>query len=95
MELAIARLDDRIIQAQKFLEDDEFIKSNEFKSFLYKIKQSELVLKMKLDESNEQRMELIENLQAYDPKSEVTTLEEARDLVQRSGMLLVPGWDLE
>ena len=23
------------------------------------------------------------------------TLEEARDLVQRSGMLLIPGWDLE
>ena len=33
LELAAARLDDRIIQAQQFLEDDEFIKSNEFKSF--------------------------------------------------------------
>lgn len=62
MELAIARLDDGIIQAQQFLEDDEFNKSNEFKSFLYKIKKSELVLKMKSDESDEQRMELIDKL---------------------------------
>ena len=50
---------------------------------------------MKPDESDEKRMELIEKLQAYDPKSEVMTLEEAKDLVQRSGMLLVLGWDLE
>ena len=50
---------------------------------------------MKLDEFDEQRMELIDNLQAYDLESEVMTLEEARELFQRSGMLLVPGWDLE
>ena len=62
LELAAARLDDRIIQAQKFLEDDEFIKSNEFKSFLYKIKESELVLQMKPDEPEERRIELIEKL---------------------------------
>ena len=40
-------------------------------------------------------MELIEKLQSYDLESEVMTLEEARDLVQRSGMLLVLDWDLE
>ena len=40
-------------------------------------------------------MELIEKLQAYDPKSEKMTLDEARDLVQRSAMLLILGWDLE
>ena len=74
LELAASRLDDRIIQAQKFLEDDEFIKSNEFKKFLYKIKESELILQMKPDELEERRMELIEKLQAYDPKSEVMTL---------------------
>ncbi len=33
LELVATRLDDRIIQAQQFLEDDEFIKYNEFKSF--------------------------------------------------------------
>lgn len=53
LELAVARLDDRIIQAKQFLEDDEFIKSNEFYFFIYKIKQSELVLKMKPDEFDE------------------------------------------
>lgn len=93
LELAATRLDDKIIQAQQFIEDGEFIKSIKFKSFLYKIKQSELVLKMKLGESNEKKQELIEKLHAYDPESEV--LEEARDLVQRSVMLLVPRWDLE
>ena len=65
------------------------------KVFLYKIKQSELVLKIKPDECDEKKMELIEKLQAYDLESEVMTLEEARYLVQRSGMLLVPGWDLK
>ena len=38
---------------------------------------------------------MIEKLQAYDPESEIMTLQEAKDLVQRSGMLLVPRWDLE
>lgn len=45
---------------------------------------------MKLGESDEQKLELVEKLQAYDPESEVMTLEEARDIVQRSRMLLVP-----
>lgn len=31
LELIIARLDDKIIQSQKFMEDDDFIKSSEFK----------------------------------------------------------------
>ena len=52
-------------------------------------------MKLKPNESDEQRMQWIEKLQAYDPKSEKMTLEEARDIVQRSGMLLVPSWDLE
>ena len=95
LELTASRLDDRVIQAQKFLEDDEFLKSNEFKSFLYKVKESELVLQMKPDEHEERRMELVEKLQAYDPESEVMILQEARDLVERSGMLLIPRWDLE
>ena len=51
------------------------------KVFLYNIKQSELILQMKPDELEEPRMELIEKMQAYDPESEVMTLEEARDLV--------------
>lgn len=31
-------LDDRIIQAQEFMKDDDFVKTEEFKSFLYKLK---------------------------------------------------------
>ena len=45
-----------------------------FKSFLYKVKESELVLQMKPDEPEERRMELVEKLQAYDPESEIMTL---------------------
>lgn len=81
LELEAVRLDDKIIQAQKFIEDEDLIKLVKFKRFLYKIKQSELVLKMKPSEYNEQKKELIENLHAYDPKSEVMTLEEKKDIV--------------
>ena len=52
------------------------------------------MLKMKLGELDEQKLELVEKLQAYDPESKVMTLEEVRDIVQRSGMLLVLKWDL-
>ena len=54
-----------------------------------------MVLKIKLRDSNEKKLELVEKLQAYDIESEVMTLEEERDLVQRSGMLLGAGSDLE
>ena len=77
LELVVARLDDRIIQAQQFIEDNKFINPIEFKSFLYKVKQSESVLKMKLGELGEQKLELVEKLQAYDLESEVMTLEKA------------------
>ena len=40
-------------------------------------------------------MELVKKIQAYDLESEVMNLEEAKDQVQRSGMLLVPEWDFE
>ena len=46
LQIVAYRLDDRVIQSQKNLEDDEFIKSLEFKSFLYKVKQNELTLKL-------------------------------------------------
>ena len=38
LQIVASRLDDRLIQAESFMEDDDFIKSSEFKSFLYKIK---------------------------------------------------------
>lgn len=37
---------------------------------------------------------MVQKLQAYDPNSESLTVEEARELVQRSGMIVFPGWDI-
>ena len=45
---------------------------------------------MKPGESDEQKLALVEKLQVYDPNNEVMTLEEARDLMEISGILLVP-----
>lgn len=90
LQLTTARLDDRIIQARKFIEDDEFIKTAEFKSFLYKVRQNELTLALKPRESKEKTRELVEKLLAYDPESEEMTPTEARDFVQTSGMFLIP-----
>ena len=53
-------------------------------------------MKLKPRESEEKIQELVERLHDYDAKSEVMTPTKARDLVQRSGMLLVlRRWDLE
>ena len=95
LQLRARRLDDRVIQSQKFLEDDEFIKSFEFKRFLYKVKQNELTLNIKPREDQEKTKELVERLLAYDLDSEIVTPTKARDLVERSGMLIVPGWDIK
>lgn len=35
------------------MKDDNFIRSNEFKSFMFKIKQNELFLQIKLGDSDE------------------------------------------
>lgn len=61
---------------------------------MYKVKQSELTLTLKLGKLEEKTKYLIEKLLAYDPDSKTMIVNEARDLVQRSGMLLVPRWDL-
>lgn len=37
----------------------------------------------------------MDKLRAYDPGSETMTPTEARELVHRSGMILVLGWDIE
>lgn len=95
LELEIARLDDRTIQEKQFMEYDDFLKSTKFKSLLYKVMQSELVLKLKPREFEENLQELMDKLHAYDLESEVMSLAEVRDLVQISGMILVPLWDLE
>ena len=53
--------DDRIIEAHEFMNDDNFIKYDEFKSFLFKIKQNELALKMKLGDSDKVVARLVQN----------------------------------
>ena len=48
-----------------------------------------------LGEDPEKNKELVEKLLAYDPESEIMTPAEARELVHRSGMILIPNWDIE
>lgn len=94
LELQSMMLDERIIQAQQFMKDDDFIKSEEFKSFMYKLKQNELSLHVKPRDTDEKVTEMVQKLQAYDPNSESLTIEEARELVQRSGVIVFPEWDI-
>lgn len=44
LELKARMLDERIIQAQDIMKDEDFINSEEFKSFLFNIKQNKLTL---------------------------------------------------
>ena len=87
-------IDDRIIEAKEFMDDDNFINSNEFKSFLFKIKRNELKFQIKPGDLDKKIVGLIQKLQEYDPANETLTIEEARDLVRRSGMIILPRWDL-
>lgn len=62
-------IDDRIIEAHEFMSDGNFIKSDEFKSFLFEIKKNELALHMKPSDSDEVVSGLVQKLQEYDPAS--------------------------
>ena len=46
-------------------------------------------------EDLEKNKELVEKFLAYAPKSETITPIEARELVHRSVMILIPNWDIE
>ena len=46
-------------------------------------------------EDPKKNQELVEKFLAYDPESETMTPIEARELVHRSGMILIPNWDIE
>ena len=59
-------IDDRIIETNEFLSDENFIKIEEFKSFLFKIKQNKLSLQMKLCDFGEVVTGLVQKLQEYD-----------------------------
>ena len=81
-------IDERIIQSQEFMKDDDFISFEEFKYFLFKIKKNELTLQLKLGASEEKVAELVQKLQEYDPNNQILTIDEARELVKRSEILL-------
>ena len=59
------------------------------------VKKNELTLTLRLGENEENTKELVEKILAYDLESEQITPIEAKDLVQRIGILLILGWDLE
>ena len=63
------------------MKDDDFIKSFEFKRFLYKMKQNELTLSLKPTKDVEKTKELVEKLLAYYLGSETMTPIEVRELV--------------
>ena len=56
IELLIRMLDERIVQAQ------EFINLEELKSFLFKVKQNELILQLQLGDSLDKIVELVQKL---------------------------------
>lgn len=49
---------------------------------------------MGLRDLEERVTELVNKLQDYDPGSETMIVDEARDLVKRSGILFFPGWEI-
>ena len=74
-------INDKIIEANEFMSDDKLIRIEEFKSFLFKMKQNELSLQMKPGNSNEVVAKLVQKPQEYDPTKETLNVEETRDLV--------------
>ena len=78
LQIVTSRLDGRVIQSQKFTKNDDFIKSLEFKSFLYKVKQNELTLSLKPSEDAEKPKELVEKLLACDLDSQTMAPTKAR-----------------
>lgn len=71
---------ERVIASKNFLSDDNFVNLDEFNSFW---------LRVKLKDLSE------EEIRNFDKNSIKCTLKEGRELVKKSGILLVPGWDLE
>lgn len=63
--------DERVMMANEFMKDDEFIKSQEFKSFLVKLKQKSLRQELAIEEQNTEKNEqIVQTLQDYDPETE-------------------------
>lgn len=86
--------DERELYQEELLKDDEFIKSEEFKNFLIQKKQQEIGSQLQVTDETDPNSEGLQALATYDPSLESITVDEARQLVKSSGILLVPGWDL-
>lgn len=50
-------------------------------------------MQIKPGDSNEKVEEMVKRLQEYDTKSETLTIEEVRELIKRSGMIIFLGWE--
>ena len=55
-------MDDRIIQAKNFGNDDAFIRTEEFKNFLFKVKKNELSLQMTPGDTKEKVAKMVQRL---------------------------------
>ena len=77
------------------MNDGDFMNSNEFKQFLFKIKQNELNIQIQPRDSQQKIVELMWKPQEYDQNSEMLTIDEAQEIVQISKMLLFARWNLK
>src|SRR5271156_3284677 len=87
-------VDERLLNQQKFLNDDNFVKKEEFKDFLRWHKVEQLKSQLLVDGKETITNDALVALQTYDPEIEDITPEDARKLVLGSGILLAEGWDL-
>lgn len=89
-----AEIDERMIEHTSFVSDDQFIKSKEFKSFLYHFKGKKLREAMpNITPENEE--EILQKLKAnIDVEMETMIPQRGRQLLVEAGIILFPGWDL-
>ena len=55
-------LDDKVIHTQDFIKEDAFIRTEEFKNFLFKVKQNELSLQMAPGDTEEKVAKIVQKL---------------------------------
>lgn len=83
-----------MLHQQKFLSDDSFVKTEEFKDFLRWHKTEQTRSQLIADGKETITNEALVALQSYDPENEDISPEEAKKMVLGSGILLAEGWDL-
>lgn len=89
-----AEVDDRMIEHATFVSDDQFIKSKEFKSFLYHFKGKKLresVPNITPENQAEMKRRLKEDINA---EVDNMTPQKGRQLLVEAGIIVFLGWDL-